>query len=64
MAVSGNEVTRFGLYGGSRSPYGSFSGKTAQSIVTVPGIEYAVDINRLHYRTDENRLHYRVKEED
>jgi hypothetical protein len=28
MALSGNQVTRLGLYGGPRSPYGIFEGKT------------------------------------
>lgn len=28
-------VTRLGLYGGSRAPYGSFSGKTEQVVPTV-----------------------------
>ena len=28
MAFSGNQTTRKGLYGGARSPYGSFAGKT------------------------------------
>lgn len=28
MAFSGSQRTRLGLYGGSRSPYGSFAGKT------------------------------------
>jgi len=33
MALSGAQVTRFGLYGGTRSLYGDFSGKTEQIIL-------------------------------
>lgn len=37
MAMSGTQTTRHGLYGGARSPYGTFSGKTVTILVTGPG---------------------------
>jgi len=33
MAFSGAQVTRLGLYGGGRSPYGSFAGKSVGVII-------------------------------
>lgn len=39
-------VTRLGLYGGSRSPYGSFAGKALAPPVfsgTIPDVEYTLD---------------------
>jgi len=35
MALSGTQVTRLGLYGGTRGLYGSFEGKTEQEIIEV-----------------------------
>jgi len=33
MAFSGAEITRLGLYGGSRYPYGSFAGKAIGQVI-------------------------------
>lgn len=35
MAFSGSQTTRLGLYGGSRSLYGSFAGKALAEFETV-----------------------------
>ena len=37
MAFSGAQATRLGLYGGTRSLYGSFDGKVEQEIVELAG---------------------------
>jgi len=46
MAFSGSQVTRIGLYGGTRSPYGLFSGKALAAPVfsgTIPDASYDFD---------------------
>jgi len=53
-------VTRLGLYGGPRSPYGSFAGKTAQEIIAVEesfsgGFAYPLDRPRLRPRKKEDK---------
>jgi len=46
MAFSGSQVTRIGLYGGTRSPYGAFTGKALAPPVfsgTIPDVSYSFD---------------------
>jgi len=62
VAFSGNQKTRLGLSGFPRTPV-TFTAKTAEALVVIPGLEYTVDVSRLHFSTDVNRLHYKVSEE-
>ncbi len=48
MAFSGSQVTRLGLYGGSRGLYGSFAGKTAAVAPTfVPNVGFRQNVGKM-----------------
>jgi len=47
MAFSDAHVTRLGLYGGARVPYGSFAGKAVGEIVVVVANKKAAPIRRI-----------------
>jgi hypothetical protein len=46
MAFSGSQVTRMGLYGGSRGLYGSFVGKAAAQLIKNVRL-FMTNINRM-----------------
>ena len=55
-------TTRLGLYGGPRSPYGSFAGKTLED--AVPVVDEAVQFGKKFYTLERKRLSLQMHQED
>ena len=55
-------TTRLGLYGGPRSPYGSFAGKTLE--VAVPDVAVPEQFGKKWYELERERLSLQMRQED
>ncbi len=53
-------TTRLGLYGGPRSPYGSFAGKTLEAAVA----EVPEQFGKRFYELERERLSLQMRQED
>ena len=55
-------TTRLGLYGGPRSPYGSFAGKTLEGVV--PDVAIPEQFGKKWYELERERLSLQMRQED
>lgn len=55
-------TTRLGLYGGPRSPYGAFAGKTLE--VVVPDVAVPEQFGKKWYELERERLSLQMRQED
>ena len=55
-------TTRLGLYGGPRSPYGSFAGKTPE--IAVPDVAVPEQFGKKWYELKRERLSLQMRQED
>ena len=55
-------TTRLGLYGGPRSPYGAFSGKTLEGII--PDVEVPEQFGKKFYELNREKLSLQMRQED
>ena len=57
------QQTRLGMYGGARSPYGSFAGKSEPVLVVSGALDFTATEQRMQFTAPKQRMQFTSEEE-